>query len=255
MHNLIAEYLIMKCFILQYLLLNHLMETNINTNSSWIAYNSSEEHFPIQNIPLGVAYFIDNQKTRCCTRIGEIVIDLSILEANGFFTSVTQNCFEKPDLNGFIQLGRSVWKSVRTKIQKIFSNSEYENHSAVRDSMVHISKVRMRMPVKIQDYTDFYSSKNHAYNMGKIIRGEKDALQPNWVHLPVAYHGRSSTIVVDSTAIKRPRGQIKPPNLENPIFSKCKRLDYEVEVGVIIGKTKEMGSPIKVKILKIIFSV
>jgi fumarylacetoacetase len=221
--------------------------TSIQT--SWISYDASVESFPIQNIPFGVCEIKETGAVHCCTRIGGYVIDLAVLEANNFFSGIlSKSVFSESELNSYMELGRPVWKAIRAKIQEIFQKgSQFENNETVKSAMFETSKVNMRLPVKIQDYTDFYSSKNHAFNMGKIIRGEKDAMQPNWVHLPVGYHGRSSTIVVDGTSVKRPRGQVKPPKAESPSFSESKRLDYEVEVGVIIGKSNEMGSPVPIR--------
>ena len=241
----------LRSFLIQYLLLNYFTDME-STYESWIEYDNSSEIFSIQNIPFGVCHFKQLNVTRCCSRIGDYVIDLFELERNKLldsdvisFSNLNKNIFNNSELNFFIELGRPVWKSVRERIQNIFKKgSSLENQTSF---IHHISTVEMRLPVKIQDYTDFYSSKNHAFNMGKIIRGEKDALQPNWVHLPVGYHGRSSTIVVDGSPIIRPRGQTKPPKQDNPIFSECKKLDYEVEVGVVVGKSNEMGKPVKVK--------
>lgn len=247
----------MKCFIIQYFLFNYIMDSmeSPNSNLSWISYDPAVESFPIQNIPFGVFENKEKGETRCCTRIGDYVIDLYLLTSHESFANILdKSVFNSNSLNNFIELGRPVWKNLRNKIQEIFSknnsvnnSANFENDEIVKSSLIHFSKVSMKLPVKIGDYTDFYSSKNHAFNMGRIIRGEKDALQPNWVHLPVGYHGRSSTIVVDGTNIRRPRGQIKPPNVANPLFSETKRLDYEVEVGVVIGKSNVMGSPVPIR--------
>lgn len=218
---------------------------------SWLKYEPNDS-FPIQNIPFGVCYFKERDVTHCCTRISNYVIDLAVLEQNGLLTSEAFNydkanpVFNQSHLNKFIQLGRPAWKAVREKIQEIFkADSQYANDPLFANIVFDISKVQMVLPVQIGDYTDFYSSKNHAFNLGRILRGEKEALQPNWVHLPVGYHGRSSTIVVDGTPILRPRGQIKPPTQENPVFSECKRLDFEIEIGAIVGKSNQIGKNVK----------
>lgn len=232
----------------------YIMESNNNTNlNSWIKYEKDTQ-FPIQNIPFSVCFLIKQNTTRCCTRIGDFVIDLHSLERDGLLNSCHYKyshdnpIFGGETLNKFIEQGRETWKDVRKSLQKIFvSDSEFNNSESILSALHKIEDVENRMPVFVQDYTDFYSSKNHAFNMGAILRGPDNALQPNWVHLPVGYHGRASTIVVDRTKIRRPRGQIKPPNSEVPIFSECKRLDYEVEIGVVIGKSNKMGQPVKVK--------
>ena len=241
----------LKCFIIQYFLINIITDME-HLRESWIHYDTSTEIFSLENIPFGVCYFKDIQLARCCSRIGDYVIDLYELENNKLldsevftFSSLERSVFNQSELNSFIELGRPVWKAVRERIQNIFRKGSSHEHQKI--FIHHFENVVMRLPVKIQDYTDFYSSKNHAFNMGRIIRGEKDALQPNYLHLPVGYHGRSSTIVVDGTPIRRPRGQIKPPKQDNPIFSECKKLDYEVEIGMVVGKSNELGKPVKIK--------
>ncbi len=216
-----------------------------SSQNCWIKYDPKTEQFPIQNIPFGVC--TESNQTFCCTRIADQVINLHKMESAGLFSdiSIPNGIFNSNTLNPFIALGRPVWKNLRNKLQTLFTDST--KSESLSTYLTKVSNIKMQLPVFTQDYTDFYSSKNHAFNMGKIIRGEKDALQANWVHIPVGYHGRASTIVVDGTPIKRPRGQTKPPKDTTPSFVASKRLDYEVEVGVIVGKSNEMGSSVKVK--------
>jgi len=175
------------------IILNYLMEAR-SESTSWIEYNSETEIFPIQNIPFGVCK-ISDKTSICCSRISNYVIDLSILESSELLNSEKFNfnkenpIFNNNNLNHFIELGREIWKDVRYSIQNIFSNKNFESNDIVKTSMIKLSDVVMQMPVKCGDYTDFYSSKNHAFNMGSILRGPENALQPNWVHLPVGYHG------------------------------------------------------------------
>jgi fumarylacetoacetase len=170
------------------------MESNNQNLTSWIQYNTETETFPIQNIPFGVCKFSEN-KFACCTRISNKVINLHTLETsnllNSEFFKYNENnkIFNEKNLNSFIELGKNTWKAIRNSVQNIFSNKSFENNEQVLSSIHDISNVEMMLPVKIGDYTDFYSSKNHAFNMGAIIRGPENALQPNWVHLPVGYHG------------------------------------------------------------------
>lgn len=162
--------------------------------SSWLEYNTETEIFPIQNIPFGVCK-TGNSNPFCCSRISNFAIDLSVLESNGLlnsehFTFNKENpIFNRSELNAFIELGRNTWRAVRKSLQTIFSNQEYQNNEVVRKSLIEVSQVVMQLPVKCGDYTDFYSSKNHAFNMGSILRGPENALQANWVHIPVGYHG------------------------------------------------------------------
>jgi fumarylacetoacetase len=175
-----------------------LESSSININSSWIIYNKNIELFPIQNIPFGICKLkFEENKIFCCTRISNKIIDLSILEYNNLLDSnnfrfdknKNDKIFNKKNLNSFIELGRKTWISIRNSIQKIFSDKNFEKNEHVISSIFNIENIEMLLPVQIWDYTDFYSSRNHAFNMGSIIRGSENALQPNWVHLPVAYHG------------------------------------------------------------------
>lgn len=169
------------------------MEAQSKMNS-WIEYNTESEIFPIQNIPFAVCK-TENTNVFCCTRISNYVINLSVLESNGLLNSENftfkkeKQIFNNSELNYFIELGRPVWKAIRKTLQHIFSNKDFQNNEVVRKSLVDVTLVVMQMPVKCGDYTDFYSSKNHAFNMGSILRGPENALQANWVHLPVGYHG------------------------------------------------------------------
>merc|ERR1711957_58943 len=155
--------------------------------------------------------------------------------------------FSTKKLSTLLLILEITWKAIRLSVQNIFSNKDFEKNEKVQSSMSDISSVEMMLPVQIGDYTDFYSSKNHASNMGTILRGPEAALQPNWVHLPVGYHGRASTIVVDKTKIIRPHGQTKQPDNPNPIFGQSKKIDFEVEIGAVIGKSNKMGKPVNVK--------
>lgn len=144
-----------------------------------------------------------------------------------------------------MELTRPYWKEARAAIQKLVaSDSAHKDNKTI---FMNISEVETHLPARIGDYTDFYSSYNHAYNVGCIIRGPNNAIQPNWMHLPVGYHGRASTVVNTGTPIRRPRGQTKPPTAEKPGFVDCKRLDFELEVGAFVGgPANKLGQPIKV---------
>jgi fumarylacetoacetase len=233
---------------MNFLLYILLMESNLNSDS-WVNYNKDTQ-FPIQNIPFGVCFFKKLDTMRCATRIGDYAVDLFTLESQGLLNSEQFNhnthnpVFNHTSLNTFIKLGRPAWKAVRESLIGIFKKDS-PHQKAAEASLHDLKDVEMQLPVVIGDYTDFYSSKNHAFNLGSIIRGPDNALQPNWVHLPVGYHGRSSTVVIDKTGIKRPRGQIKLPDKDAPAFSETKRFDIEVEVGVIVGKSNEMGKSVK----------
>ncbi|WP_027377699.1 fumarylacetoacetase [Kaistella palustris] len=216
---------------------------------SFINY-SSDSDFSIHNIPFGVAVF-ENEYIACCTRIGDMVIDLATLYDYGFFDDIAgfdENVFESYTLNEFIELGKPVTNAVRLKIQEILGEDSKlaSDEKTIAECFYNISQVKMMMPVHVPNYTDFYSSIEHATNVGKMFRGEDNALLPNWKHLPVGYHGRASSIVISGTDIIRPKGQMKPPEADTPVFGACRQLDFELEMAFIVNTNTEMGDSISV---------
>ncbi len=170
---------------------NYKMDT-CSTTKSWVKYDN-QTHFPLQNIPFGVCRTTQG-RTICCSRIGDYIIDLASLEEKGLLNTdyfqFNQNSpvFNRTVLNNFIALGRQSTNSVRQRLIQLFSDS-FSESSSLQQFLIPVSDVTMQLPMQIGDYTDFYSSLNHAFNMGCILRGPDNALQPNWKHLPVAYHG------------------------------------------------------------------
>jgi len=214
---------------------------------SFITCNQHSD-FSIYNIPFGVAVF-NQEYIACCSRIGDQVIDLATLYDYGFFDEIEgidENVFEAYTLNEFIELGKPVTNAVRLKIQELLQeNSKLEqDEKTISECFFAIDQVKMMMPVHIPNYTDFYSSIEHASNVGIMFRGAENALLPNWKHLPVGYHGRASSIVVSGTEIIRPKGQTKPADVDAPIFGPSKQLDFELEMGFIVNKHTEMGESI-----------
>lgn len=214
---------------------------------SFISYDHNSD-FSIYNIPFGVAVF-NQEYIACCTRIGDHVIDLATLYDYGFFDEiegVDENIFEAYTLNEFIELGKPATNAVRLKIQELLAeNSKLaQDEKTLAECFFDIDQVKMMMPVHIPNYTDFYSSIEHASNVGIMFRGTENALLPNWKHLPVGYHGRASSIVVSGTDIIRPKGQTKPADVDSPIFGPSKQLDFELEMGFIVNKHTEMGESI-----------
>ena len=188
----------------------------------------------------------------CCTRIGDTVIDLSILEHERLLSegpvmaNVDHHVFCEKTLNKFMDLGKAAKLEVRAALQEIFAVGSTKLSDALkRACMFPANEVSMRMPVFIRDYTDFYSSYAHAYNVGVMIRGVDNAIQPNWLHLPVGYHGRASSIVLSGTPVRRPKGQVSADKV-TPTWSPCNRMDLELEMGTFIGKANAMGDPIPV---------
>lgn len=190
---------------------------------SFINY-PSESDFSIYNIPFGVAVF-DREYIACCTRIGDQVVDLATLYDFGYFDEIeglTENVFEAYTLNEFIELGKSVTNVVRIRIQELLleNSTLSSDEKTIQECFYDLDHVKMMMPVHVQNYTDFYSSIEHATNVGKMFRDPENALLPNWRHLPVGYHGRASSIVVSGTEIIRPKGQQKPKDAPAPILDR-----------------------------------
>lgn len=214
---------------------------------SFVNYPENSD-FSIHNIPFGVAVF-NKEYIACCTRIGDLVIDLATLYDYGFFDEIeglNDNVFEAYTLNEFIELGKPVTNAVRLKIQELLDeNSKLANdEKTIEECFYELDQVKMMMPVHVPNYTDFYSSIEHATNVGKMFRDPANALLPNWKYLPVGYHGRASSIVVSGTEIIRPKGQTKPADLDSPIFGPSKQLDFELEMAFIVNKNTEMGESI-----------
>ena len=214
---------------------------------SFINYPQNSD-FSIHNIPFGVAVF-NREYIACCTRIGDLVIDLATLFDYGFFDEIeglNENVFEAYTLNEFIELGKPVTNAVRLKIQELLleGSSLFHDEKTIEECFYDLDKVQMMMPLHVQNYTDFYSSIEHATNVGKMFRDPENALLPNWKHLPVGYHGRASSIVVSGINFHRPKGQMKPADAENPIFGASKQLDFELEMAFVLNKNTEIGESI-----------
>ncbi len=215
---------------------------------SFIAVAENSD-FPLQNLPYGV-FQPQGEHARVGVAIGTDVLDLAVLEAAGLLLTGGQNVFGQTSLNAFIALGRPVWQQVRARLQQLLSAdcAELRDNAALRARAFYPqATVAMLLPVEVPGYTDFYSSKEHAYNVGCMFRDPKNALLPNWSELPVGYNGRASSVVVSGTDLVRPSGQIKLPNEERPVFSACRKLDFELETGFIVGKATALGETIAIE--------
>jgi len=225
------------------------IKTNDPGRKSWLPVHPTSD-FPIQNIPFGVFLTRDDIIT-IGTRIGDHAIDLGALHQLGYFNGIplTDDIFLQDTLNDFISDGKKTWRLVRDRISKIFE----KNNPELRDNEEHkkivlftLDEIEMQLPVQIGDYTDFYSSKEHATNVGKMFRDPENALLPNWLHIPVGYHGRSSSIVPSGTPIRRPMGQILPKGNELPEFAPSDMVDFELEMAFITTDVNALGEPIPV---------
>lgn len=220
---------------------------NLSKLKSWIEVKHGSD-FPIQNIPFGI-YSHNNSETRAATIIGDIVIDLHELHLAGKFQGIDlpKEVFKKSFLNDFISCGKEITGKVRLRIAELFSegNNEIADDASLKTkALFQVQQVKLHLPVHIGDYTDFYSSIDHATNVGKMFRDPANALLPNWKHLPVGYHGRASSIMVSGHTFFRPKGQTKPADAELPVFGPSKLLDFELETGFIIGKNTANGESV-----------
>jgi fumarylacetoacetase len=218
---------------------------------SWIeAANAPDCDFPLQNLPYGV-FSQGEEAPRCCTAIGDQVLDLAALEGAGLVRAPGEApVFNKPELNAFMALGPAAWASVRDQLTALLADG---GNPALKDdftlravAMAPMAKAQMHLPIAVADYTDFYSAKQHAFNVGVMFRGPENALPANYLHIPIGYNGRASSVVVSGTAFHRPLGQLKAPDADAPHFGPCERLDFELEMGAIVGTPSTFGRPVTV---------
>lgn len=213
---------------------------------------SGDSHFPIQNLPYGVFQPKSGESPRVGVAIGDMILDLSVLENQGFFQQTSLNktsVFSQVTLNAFMSTGRRTWREIRSVISELLRAdcSTLRDDNGLRDTaLIPMENIKLHLPVEIGDYIDFYSSREHATNVGIMFRGKENALMPNWLHLPVAYHGRSSSVVTSGTPIVRPCGQIKLDDSSPPIYSPSRLLDFEFKMGFFIRRGNAMGEPIPV---------
>jgi fumarylacetoacetase len=210
-----------------------------------------DSDFPLQNLPYGVFSPTPRDEPRVGVRIGDHVLDLAVIQNSGYLDSagLPEGIFSYPVLNPFMELEREHHRITRLLIHGLLR----EDEPTLRDdpvlrgrALLPVDAVTLQFPVGIPDYTDFYSSKEHATNVGIMFRGKDNALMPNWLHLPVGYHGRASSIVLSGQPVVRPHGQTLPPDSETPIFGPCRLMDFELEMGFFIGSGNSQGSPVTV---------
>lgn len=222
---------------------------NDPTRKSWINVPEDSD-FPIQNIPFGV-FLTKEDVITIGTRIGDTAIDMGALQQLGYFEGIelTDDMFMQDTLNDFISDGKKTWRLVRNRLAELFDI----NNPKLRDNKEHcevvifdLADIEMLLPVQIGDYTDFYSSKEHATNVGKMFRDPENALLPNWLHIPVGYHGRSSTIVPSGIPVHRPMGQTLPNGENSPVFGPSRLVDFELETAFITTDANVMGENIPV---------
>jgi fumarylacetoacetase len=224
-----------------------MIKANDPSLKSWIEVPENSD-FPIQNIPFGIAT-VASDTARVVSRIGDKVIDLKVLYDFGYLADLhfALEDFDTDVLNNMMRNGKSGTRNLRNRISELFevSNNELRNNkNHLEQALIDIDAVEMLLPVRVGDYTDFYSSEQHAYNVGCMFRDPNNALLPNWKHIPVGYHGRASSIVVSGTPFHRPKGQQKPSEDESPVYGPCKLLDFELEMAFVTYQGKELGDTI-----------
>ncbi len=218
---------------------------------SWVEV-ASDSHFPIQNLPFGVGCPRAGGELRVCSAIGDFVLDLAVLdEADAFDETAVAGTevFHEPTLNAFMALGHEAWSATRQALSRLLRDDcgELRDDTELRErALLPADAVELQLPVDVGDYTDFYSSREHATNVGTMFRGAENALMPNWLHLPVGYHGRSSSIVVSGAPVRRPQGQTRPDDAQPPVFGASRMVDFELEMGFFIGPGNASGDAVPV---------
>jgi fumarylacetoacetase len=227
--------------------------------ASWLQIPKNSP-FSLANIPFGIISSAKVTSPVAAVAIGDYALNLSTFASSGGFSQLPViqphlSVFSQPTLNAFAALGRPVHRQVREYIQSIFrADTPFpqilkDNSTLQKEALLPLSEVTNHLPMRIGDYTDFYAGLNHAYNIGVLFRGPDNALQPNYKHLPVGYHGRASSVVTSGTPIRRPNGQIlanPAANPKVPTFAPCKRLDIELELAAFVSKSNELGQPVSI---------
>ncbi len=210
---------------------------------SWVqGANSADNAFPLNNLPCGV-FSHGEEEPRCGVAIGGSILDLQALEREGMIDF--GGAFDTPTWNQFMALGRTEWAELRATLTTMLKEGSVDQ-AKVEAFLVPLQNADLHLPIDVAEYTDFYAGMQHAKNMGAILRGSPD-LPANWLHIPIGYNGRASSVVVSGTDIHRPNGQSKTPDAEMPSFGPSKRLDIELEMGAIVGTSSDFGSPITVE--------
>lgn len=214
---------------------------------SWVEVPQNSD-FPIQNLPFGIIR-TSQLSPRAATRIGDFAIDLKTLFVLGYMENLPFEAadFDSDSLNALMKRGKKAVRDLRNRVSKLFDAEQHDlqqNAHHVEQVLIPMDQVTMCMPVQIGDYTDFYSSREHATNVGMMFRDPANALLPNWLWLPVGYHGRASSIIISGEPVRRPKGQIKPNPEEPPVYAACRNLDFELEMAFITFDGKPLGERI-----------
>ncbi|MEY8832573.1 fumarylacetoacetase [Phaeobacter italicus] len=205
---------------------------------SWVTSANSATHpFPLNNLPYGV-FSVDGDEPRCGVAIGDMILDMQAAEEAGLVQLTDMPLFDVPYWNDLMEQGPAVWTALRERLTSLLAEGAAEQDK-VEPLLVPGSTAELHMPFAVSEYTDFYAGKNHAFNVGTMFRGPENALPPNWLHIPIGYNGRASSVVVSGTDVRRPWGQLKGPNDDAPRWAPCARFDIELELGAIVGTSSE----------------
>ena len=203
---------------------------------SWVeSANTPDTDFPLNNLPYGVFSTDDGTMPRCGVAIGDKIFDLCAAEGDDLVTPAGYPVFDVPYWNDFMELGPDAWAELRARLTELLA----EGAEPRPNYLVDQADVRMHLPFQVAEYTDFYASRNHAFNVGSMFRSPETALPPNWLHIPIGYNGRASSIVVSGTPVTRPHGQLKGPDDDAPRFGPSQRFDIELEMGAIVGQPSD----------------
>lgn len=212
---------------------------------SWVeSANSAKTQFPLNNLPYGV-FTTNRLDPRCGVAIGDMILDMYAAEEAGVIELAEDPVFDVPYWNDVMELGPEAWTALRERLTQLLADGTSEQ-ATVAPFLIPMADARMEMPMVVAEFTDFYAGRHHATNVGTMFRGAENALPPNWLHIPIGYNGRASSVIVSGTDVIRPNGQTKAPDADLPSFGPCKRLDIELEMGAIVGTASELGHPVSV---------
>ncbi|MFK7964008.1 MAG: fumarylacetoacetase [Burkholderiaceae bacterium] len=201
---------------------------------SWVSSaNQPDTEFPLNNLPYGL-FSVRGGARRCGIAIGDMILDVTAVEHAGVIRPAGRAVLGAAGWNDFMALGPEVWTEFRQQVTEVLAEGS-DHEAGVRPFLVKASAAELHLPFRVSEYTDFYAGKHHAFNVGSLFRGPENALPPNWLHIPIGYNGRASSVVVSGTDVRRPWGQLKGPNDDVPRFAPCQRFDLELEIGAIVG--------------------
>lgn len=212
---------------------------------SWVeSANTATTDFPLMNLPCGI-FSTGEEEPRCGVAIGDMILDVAGLEAAGILKIADDPVFDVPFWNEFMELGPAAWAAFRSALRALLREGS-DHRGEVEPHLVAQADARLHLPFLVAEYTDFYAGRNHAFNVGTMFRGPENALPPNWLHIPIGYNGRASSVVVSGTDVRRPWGQLKSAEAEAPVFAPSRRFDIELEMGAIVGQASDLGYPVTV---------